>query len=77
MRGQAFFERMDALSGVCQLRLMLFVERTADPQLASIMPTNALRNAAGLAAQTPLAAMLDADLAVSASFNNLIANSSW
>ncbi|GLC68078.1 hypothetical protein PLESTF_000643700 [Pleodorina starrii] len=78
---QAFFERMDALraadGSVCQLALTLFAERTSDPQLAAIMPTNAMRNAAGLAAQTPLAAMLDADLGVSAGLNTLVNNETW
>ena len=82
-RTQAFFKKMEAArhadgtASCCELRIMLFAERTADRQLASIMPTNALRNAAMLAVQTPLAAMLDADLGISHTFNDLVSNSSW
>ncbi|KAG2447332.1 hypothetical protein HYH02_007661 [Chlamydomonas schloesseri] len=63
--------------GPCALRLLLFVELVADPQLGGVMPTNALRNAAGLAARTPLAAMLDADLGVSAGLGRLAADPAW
>ncbi|EFJ46132.1 hypothetical protein VOLCADRAFT_118174 [Volvox carteri f. nagariensis] len=81
---QAFFDRVQvlranhssssSLSPVCDLRLMLFAERVSDLQLAAIMPTNVLRNAAALAAQTDLVAMLDADLGVSATFNMLVSD---
>lgn len=78
---QAVFTRTESLRArgrpMCELRLMLFTERTSDPQLAAIMPTNALRNAAGLTVQTPLTIMLDADLGLSASFNDMVANQSW
>ncbi|GIL54008.1 hypothetical protein Vafri_9563 [Volvox africanus] len=78
---QALSSRVEALrfNGVpmCELTLMLFAERTADSQIAAIMPTNALRNAAGVAVRTALAAMLDADLGVSSSFNSMIKNASW
>eukprot|EP00198_Chlamydomonas_reinhardtii_P006551 XP_001695887.1 predicted protein [Chlamydomonas reinhardtii] len=59
----------------CALRLLLFAELVSDAQLAAVMPTNALRNAARLAATTRLAAMLDADLAVSSRFSSLAEDS--
>ncbi|PNW72411.1 hypothetical protein CHLRE_16g677093v5 [Chlamydomonas reinhardtii] len=61
----------------CALRLLLFAELVSDAQLAAVMPTNALRNAARLAATTRLAAMLDADLAVSSRFSSLAEDSDW
>ncbi|KAG2494907.1 hypothetical protein HYH03_006842 [Edaphochlamys debaryana] len=78
---KSFFDRMEAArlasnGTTCSLRVGLFVE-VADAQLAAIMPTNALRNAAGLMAQTPLAAMLDVDLGTSASLNRLAADPEW
>ncbi|KXZ55800.1 hypothetical protein GPECTOR_2g1350 [Gonium pectorale] len=83
---QALFARMEdprcsATTGAggscCQLHLALFTERVADRQLASIMPTNALRNAAMLAVRTPLAAMMDADLGVNHQFNRLVTDPAW
>ncbi|KAG2494906.1 hypothetical protein HYH03_006841 [Edaphochlamys debaryana] len=78
---KSFFDRMEAArvasnGTTCSLRVGLFVE-VADAQLAAIMPTNALRNAAGLMVQTPLAAMLDVDLGTSASLNRLAADPEW
>ncbi|KAG2494909.1 hypothetical protein HYH03_006844 [Edaphochlamys debaryana] len=79
---QSFFDRMEAArvasnGTTCSLRVGLFVEVMQDAQLAAIMPTNALRNAAGLMAQTPLAAMLDVDLGISASLSRLAADPEW
>ncbi|PNH01920.1 Glycosyltransferase-like protein LARGE2 [Tetrabaena socialis] len=51
----------------CALTALLLTERLADPALAGALPINSLRNAALLAASTPLAAMVDVDLAPSAS----------
>ncbi|GLC69490.1 hypothetical protein PLESTF_000837600 [Pleodorina starrii] len=48
----------------CVMRLML----VEDDVMASLMPLNILRNAAMLAATTPLVAMVDADMALSWSF---------
>ncbi|KAG2434213.1 hypothetical protein HXX76_007939 [Chlamydomonas incerta] len=61
----------------CALRLLLFAELVADVQMAAVMPTNALRNAAGLAATTRLAAMLDADLGVSGRLSSLVMDPDW
>ncbi|GLC46970.1 hypothetical protein PLESTM_002002100 [Pleodorina starrii] len=83
---QALFDRMEAGGGstlppgrscCCQLRLLLFTERVADRQMATLMPTNSMRNAAMLAVQTPLAAMIDVDLGVSDTFNKAISNKTW
>ncbi|GLC38372.1 hypothetical protein PLESTF_001711500 [Pleodorina starrii] len=52
--------------GLCSLRLLLVVELVADEQMAAIMPINSIRNAAFLAVDTPLAAMVDVDLSISA-----------
>ncbi|PNH00130.1 hypothetical protein TSOC_014065 [Tetrabaena socialis] len=76
-RLKGLFDNMEMNNKACELRLLLFTERTADRQIAAMMPTNALRNAAGLAAQTDLAAMLDADLSVSASFSEVAADPAW
>ncbi|GLC75959.1 hypothetical protein PLESTF_001711600 [Pleodorina starrii] len=43
--------------GFCSLRLMLVAEIVGDEQMEAIMPINAVRNAAFLAIDTPLAAM--------------------
>ncbi|KAG2489433.1 hypothetical protein HYH03_012070 [Edaphochlamys debaryana] len=51
--------------GGCCLRLLLLVEVVADPALSGLVPINALRNAALLAVTSPLAAMVDVDLAPS------------
>ncbi|GLI63512.1 hypothetical protein VaNZ11_006497 [Volvox africanus] len=61
----------------CQLRLMLYAERMSDSPLATIMPTNSMRNAAMLGATTPLSAMFDADLAPCTNINDLVQNASW
>lgn len=49
-------------------------EITADRALAALVPINALRNAALLAIRTPLVAMIDVDLAVSDSLQNVLQN---
>ncbi|KAG2494910.1 hypothetical protein HYH03_006845 [Edaphochlamys debaryana] len=78
---EAVFNRTEAAraagNATCSLRVGLFVEVMYDAQLAAIMPTNALRNAAGLMAQTPLAAMLDVDLGISASLSRMAADPEW
>ncbi|GLC43921.1 hypothetical protein PLESTM_001535900 [Pleodorina starrii] len=52
-------------SSACSLRLLLLYEVVGDEMLAALMPINALRNAAFLAADTPLVAMVDVDLSPS------------
>ncbi|GLC43923.1 hypothetical protein PLESTF_001369800 [Pleodorina starrii] len=54
-----------ASSPACSLRLLLLYEVVGDEMLAALMPINALRNAAFLAADTPLVAMVDVDLSPS------------
>ncbi|EFJ49648.1 hypothetical protein VOLCADRAFT_89588 [Volvox carteri f. nagariensis] len=73
---QAAVSRLESSPAACSLVLALYTERLADPALAALMPTNALRNAALLPVRTPLAAMVDADLSVSRSLGQLAANSS-
>lgn len=51
----------------CALTVLLLYEVVSDPALLSLVPINSLRNAALLAASTPLAAMVDVDLAPSSS----------
>lgn len=46
----------------CSLRMLLVVEPVQELILADLMPINALRNLAMLAADTPLEMMLDVDL---------------
>ncbi|EFJ50228.1 hypothetical protein VOLCADRAFT_89141 [Volvox carteri f. nagariensis] len=61
--------------GACVLRLMLLYELVADEVMAALMPINALRNAAILAADTPLVAMVDVDLSPSLSLSqHLLSN---
>ncbi|GIL67986.1 hypothetical protein Vafri_21247 [Volvox africanus] len=55
-----------ATAAACNLRLLLVAELVADEQMAIIMPINAIRNAAFLAVDSPLAAMVDVDLSISA-----------
>ncbi|EFJ47787.1 hypothetical protein VOLCADRAFT_91750 [Volvox carteri f. nagariensis] len=70
---QELFERIEALPDACSLRLLLLTEFTADRALGALVPINALRNAALLAIRTPLAAMIDVDLAVSDSLRRVLA----
>ncbi|EFJ47067.1 hypothetical protein VOLCADRAFT_92485 [Volvox carteri f. nagariensis] len=70
---QELFERIEALPDACSLRLLLLTEYTADRALGALVPINALRNAALLAIRTPLAAMIDVDLAVSDSLRRVLA----
>ncbi len=58
--------RAEATSGSCQMRVLLLYEYVGSQFLAALIPINALRNAALLAASTPLVAMVDVDLLVSA-----------
>ncbi|GLI63495.1 hypothetical protein VaNZ11_006477 [Volvox africanus] len=61
----------------CQLKMALMAERLADPHLAYLMPTNAMRNVAMLMVNTPLSIMLDVDLSFGRNFNELVQNSTW
>ncbi|GIL83181.1 hypothetical protein Vretimale_11425 [Volvox reticuliferus] len=61
--------------GACSLRLLLLSETLKDEALSVLMPINILRNAGMLAADTPLAAMVDVDLSFSRSFGrNVMVN---
>ncbi|PNH10680.1 Glycosyltransferase-like protein LARGE2, partial [Tetrabaena socialis] len=64
-RVQELFERLERDPRACHPRILLLFEATADPALAFLTPINALRNAALLAAKSPLVAMIDVDLRVS------------
>ncbi|KXZ55213.1 hypothetical protein GPECTOR_3g356 [Gonium pectorale] len=67
-RVQALFESLEApsRSPSCALTALLLYEAVSDPPLARLLPVNSLRNAALLPVATPLAAMVDVDLATSA-----------
>ncbi|PNW88729.1 hypothetical protein CHLRE_01g041850v5 [Chlamydomonas reinhardtii] len=68
------FERMEAAgASACSLTALLLYEAVADPALAALVPINALRDAALLPAATPLVAMVDVDLAPSASLAGQVA----
>ncbi|KAG2493112.1 hypothetical protein HYH03_008775 [Edaphochlamys debaryana] len=62
---KALFQRAEASPTYCALTVQLLYEAVADPPLAAIVPINTLRNAALLAATTPLVALVDVDLAPS------------
>ncbi|GLI59959.1 hypothetical protein VaNZ11_002014 [Volvox africanus] len=79
---EGLFQRMEALNtgdgsrnnsqassgfGACSLRLLLLAEAIKEEALSVLMPINILRNAGMLAADTPLAAMVDVDLSISQS----------
>lgn len=49
------------------LTILVAVEVVAEPLLAKLLPINAIRNLAILASSTPLVAMIDVDLLLSAS----------
>ncbi len=55
--------------GGCLLDIMLFSEVLAEEALQVLFPINALRNAALLAARTPLVMLGDADLLAGSSLN--------
>ncbi|GIL65166.1 hypothetical protein Vafri_18964 [Volvox africanus] len=71
---QEVFNRLEGSSDTCSLRLLLLTEVSADRALASLVPINALRNAALLAIRTPLAAMIDVDLAISDSLKSILSD---
>ncbi|PNW69843.1 hypothetical protein CHLRE_18g748897v5 [Chlamydomonas reinhardtii] len=73
---QALFSALESEPGACGLLLGLYSEATSDPAMAALMPTNALRNAALLAAggAGPLVAMVDVDLGASAGLARLVAD---
>lgn len=65
----------DADPSACSLRILLLYERVAAPDhaaLAPLLPVNTLRNAAHLAATTPLTAMVDVDVSVSRTLSALV-----
>ncbi|GLC38478.1 hypothetical protein PLESTB_001730300 [Pleodorina starrii] len=55
----------DGAAGTCALRILLVYEMVGSEQLTVLMPVNQLRNTAMLAVDTPMAAMVDADLSLS------------
>lgn len=67
--------RLDADNSTCHLNVLLMYELYHDNIMASLLPINGLRNAALLAVTTPLAAMVDVDLLVSASLAQEMADS--
>ncbi|GIL84619.1 hypothetical protein Vretimale_14563 [Volvox reticuliferus] len=71
---QEVFNRLEFSNDTCSLRMLLLSEVVADRALASLVPINALRNAALLAIRTPLAAMIDVDLAISDSLKSILAD---
>jgi hypothetical protein len=65
--------RAQQASNSCRLRVLLLYEYVDSDFMAALIPINALRNAAILAADTPLVAMVDVDLLISANLgHNLV-----
>jgi glycosyltransferase-like protein LARGE len=56
---------MEAEATSCELKLLLFYELLGEEAATVLYPINCLRNAAMLAATTPLVAMVDVDLLIS------------
>ncbi|GFR42280.1 hypothetical protein Agub_g3178 [Astrephomene gubernaculifera] len=75
-RIQELFHRMEADPQACHMRVHLLYEVTSDSALAYLTPINALRNAALLAATTPLVMMIDVDLCVSRTLVQLLSSPS-
>lgn len=65
---------MEEQEGGCQLSMALFSEVVAGPTEGLLFPYNALRNAALLAARTPLVLNVDADMLLSASLSRTLAD---
>jgi hypothetical protein len=63
---KALFRDTETSSGGCALRILLVYELVGDELLPVILPVNSVRNVAMLAATTPLVAMVDVDLLLSA-----------
>lgn len=64
---------MESSPSSCSLRVLLLYEAVADAALARLLPVNTLRNAALLPCATPLAAMVDVDLAPSSGLQGELA----
>ncbi len=56
---------MDAHERGCALRVLVLSEALGEPAMHMLLPINSLRNAALLAASTPLVSMIDVDLVLS------------
>jgi glycosyltransferase-like protein LARGE len=69
---QALFKETEGSPDACALRVLLVYELVADELLPVILPVNSIRNVAMLAATTPLVAMVDVDLILSANLANQV-----
>jgi hypothetical protein len=69
---EAFHARMSTLDSGCLLDMEVVVEECCTKELASMYPTNAVRNRALLLATTPAVLLLDADFIVDLSLVNTL-----
>ncbi|KAJ9507558.1 hypothetical protein QJQ45_019364 [Haematococcus lacustris] len=73
---QQLFKRMESRPASCALRLLLMAEILGEAAARPLFPINSLRNAALLASDTPLVAMIDTDLLLSSSLATELKGSS-
>ncbi|GIL49886.1 hypothetical protein Vafri_6197 [Volvox africanus] len=76
-RIQELFYTMEGAPDACHMHILFLYELTSDSALAYLTPINALRNAALLAAQTPLVMMIDVDLCVSDTLLQFLSESKY